>query len=369
MAHPPITDAHLHLRPRSVLSIALALIAACTLASASTPAFARPVHHRVRARVTAAPEEGAPPVVPFRFFSGSSFWNEPVAPDAPLDPDSAALVNALANEVAEEEQAKNGPWINTTSYSVPIYTVPANQPTITVQLTNHSPEQALQQAWSAVPLPAGAQPAKGSDGDLVLWQPSTNRLWEFWQLSHEGGTWHASWGGAIQNTTASQGVYSTGAWPGAKPWWGVSASSLSLVGGLITLEDLAHAEINHALSIAIPDTRANLYATPAQRDDGTSTSPLALPEGAHLRLNPHLNLTSLHLPKLTLMIAQAAQRYGIFVTDTSSNISLYAQDPNTTTNPYTAPNGYFENKYPTQLLANFPWNQLQLLNMNTHTRS
>ena len=41
----------------------------------------------------------------------------------------------------------------------------------------------------------------------------------------------------------------------------------------------------------------------------------SLPEGAHLRLNPNLNLAALHLPRLTLMIAEAAQRYGIFVRD------------------------------------------------------
>jgi len=206
---------------------------------------------------------------PFRFFASSSFWNKPVASLAPLDPRSAEIVSALGSLVTTEELAKSGPWINTTSYSVPVYTVPAGQPTVSVQLTAPLPDGALSAAWSQVPLPAGARPAAGTDGDLVVWQPSSERLWEFWKLRQESDGWHASWGGAMQAVSSQAGVYGAQAWPGAEPWWGVSASSLSLVGGLITLEDLQRGEINHALSIALPKVRAGVYASPAQRDDGT----------------------------------------------------------------------------------------------------
>jgi hypothetical protein len=305
--------------------------------------------------------------VPFRFFSSSSFWNAPVA-DASVDPSSAAVMGAFNELIVEEEQpGGGGPWINTTKYSVPVYTVPGDQPAVAVQLVKHSPSPALSGAWSAVPLPSGAQPAAGTDGALVVWQPSTDRLWEFWKLGYEAGGWHASWGGAMQNVSSNAGVFGPEAWPGAEPWWGSSASSLSLVGGLISLEDLEKGQINHALSMAIPDVRAGVYASPAQRSDGRSTDPLSLPEGAHLRLDPNLDLASLHLPKLTLMIAEAAQRYGIFIRDHAAIVTFQAQDPVTTpTNPYTGPDGYFEGKTPKQLLASFPWSHLELLKMELH---
>jgi len=306
-------------------------------------------------------------VAPFRFFSSLSFWNEPVDAGASLDPGSAEMVAALDATIASEQQAGNGPWIDTTSYSVPVYTVSASQPTIRVTLDRY-PTPALQSAWSAVPLPSDAQPSAGTDGDLVIWQPSTDRLWEFWRAIHEGGNWRAAWGGAMRNTSSQEGVYGPNTWPGAQPGWGVSASSLSLVGGLITLEDLQLGQINHALAMAIPEVRARVYSSPAQRTDGTSTNPLSLPEGAHLRLDPNLNLATLHLPKLTLMIAEAAQRYGIFITDKGGNVAFYAQDPiPTASNPYAGPNGYFQGKYPNQLLATFPWNNLQLLKTQPHT--
>jgi hypothetical protein len=307
------------------------------------------------------------PATPFRFFAPTSFWNRPLSANAPLDPSSSATVSAFDGEIAQEEEARHGPWINTTSYSVPIYTVPANQPTVNVALEPSLTAPALQSAWSAVPLPSNARPAAGTDSALVVWQPSTDRLWEFWRLSQTGAGWEASWGGAMQQVSSNAGVYGPEAWPGAKAWWGSSASSLSIVGGLITLEDLERGQINHALSMAIPKVRAGVYSAPAQRDDGKSAEPISLPEGAHLRLDPKLNLAALQLPRLTLMIAEAAQRYGIFVRDRGGNVCLFAQDPRPTgTEPYTGSGGYFEGKYPSQLLAAFPWSHLQLLELQLH---
>jgi hypothetical protein len=320
------------------------------------------------AGTTEAGSLNAGQATPFRFFESTSFWNEALAENAPLDPTSASAVAAFDEEIAAQEQSGTGPWINTTSYSAPVYTVPKDEPTVPVTLEELEPR--LSSAWSEVPLPADAKPAAGTDGILVVWQPSTDQLWEFWRLKHDASGWHAGWGGAIQNVSSASGVYESGAWPGARPTWGASASSLSLVGGLISLEDLEQGKINHALEMAIPTTRASDYSAPAQRSDGKTAGKLSLPEGAHLRLNPNLDLASLHLPRLTLMLAEAAQRYGIFITDTSTASTFYAQDPDPTgSNPYAGSHGYFEGKRPSQLLESFPWSQLELLKMELHTKS
>jgi hypothetical protein len=302
-----------------------------------------------------------------RFFSPASIWNQALAPDVPLDPRSEQIVAALGREVAQEQSERRGPWINTSSYGVPIVTVPAGQPTVSVAL-DHAPEPALSAAWRAVPLPAWAHPTSEGEGYLVVWQPSSDRMWEFWQLGRDGQGWHATWGGAIRQVSANPGVYGPEAWPGAHPWWGATASSLALAGGVITLEQLHLGQIDHALAIAVPDVHAGVFAAPARRTDGSSNDPLALPEGAHLRLDPHLDLASLNLPPLTRMIAQAAQRYGIVVRDYASDVAFIAQAPLTSAeNPYTGPNGLFEGRYPSQLLASFPWQHLQLLAMDLHT--
>jgi hypothetical protein len=324
----------------------------------------------------AASKEGASPTLfqavvvesrqPHRFFAPTSIWNTPLADSVPLDPRSGEIMAAFDAEVEAEVAAKNGPWIDTTAYSVPIYRVPADQPAVRVDLA--APAAGLQAAWNAVPLPPWARPAAGSDGHLLLWQPATDRLWEFWRLARRGGGWQAGWGGAMEHVSSSSGAYGPGTWAGATRFWGASASSLSIAGGLITLEDLELGYISHALAISVPNVRAGVYAAPAERTDGVSSSPASLPEGAHLRLDPRFDVATLQAPRLVKKIARAAQRYGIVVRDGSPSVaSFYAQDPTPTgTDPYAKPGGYFEGLYPSQLLASFPWDRLQLLKMELH---
>jgi hypothetical protein len=275
------------------------------------------------------------------------------------------LVAHLLSEVTTEEVGSYGPTINTTDFSVPVYTVGAGEPTVRVILDKHNP--ALSRALSAVPLPSNAHPAAGSDALLVVWQPSTDKMWEFWQLHRVGTHWHCSWGGAMRNVQKSNGIFGVQSWPGAQSYWGASATSLPEVGGLMMSAELKHHQINHVLQLGIPDPREDVWSWPAQRTDGVSTDPASLPEGARLRLPPTLNLGALHLPRLTLEMAQAAQRYGIVIHDTSGVISFYAQDPTPTgTQPYYGPNGLFAGLNPRQLLASFPWKDLEVLKLDLH---
>jgi hypothetical protein len=187
---------------------------------------------------------GGPAGAPSRPFAPDSFWNAPLAADAPIDPASGSLVTELRRQLD-----LGAPWINTTQYSVPVYRVPADQPTVRVTLD--IAYQPLQQAWEAVPVPTNARPAGGTDGAMVIWQPSTDTLWEFWLMQRSNGTWHARWGGRMTGVSTSPGYYT-----GAERNWGVSATSLPLLGGLITLDDVRSGHIDHALGLAIPEARS-----------------------------------------------------------------------------------------------------------------
>jgi hypothetical protein len=70
--------------------------------------------------------------------------------------------------------------VNTTSYSSPIYTVPAGQATVNVVLDWNTPP--LNAALQAVPLPASVTVAPGTDEHLVVYQPATDQMWEFWHM-------------------------------------------------------------------------------------------------------------------------------------------------------------------------------------------
>ena len=312
-------------------------------------------------RPTPPPVQAAGETTPSRFFAPTSFWNEPDAAEATVSPESAAVVGALVHTVETEAAERRGPAINTTEWSVPVYTVPAEQPTVAVTLEAPYAAPGLRAAFAAVPLPPDAEPARGNDRHLVVWQPSTDRLWEFWHLRQTASGWEADWGGAMEHVSQDPGVYEPGDWPESSSLWGASASSLSIAGGLITFTDLEAGRIEHALAMSVPAARAGVHYAPAARSDGESAEPTALPEGAHLRIDPSLDLASLGLPHLTLMMAEAAQRYGIYVRDVAHNVAFNAQDPVGPTNPYLGPGGWFEGSYPQKLLARFPWSSLELL--------
>ena len=424
---------------------------------------------------------------PFRFFSPTSIWNTPLLPNAPIASNSAAIEGTLQGYINSSLATQTGPWINTTQYSTPIYTVPANQPMVPVVMDDNDP---LAPAMSAVPIPANALPAAGTDEEATFYQPSSDTLWEMWKLRQglnpppyltasvgTGGTlpagtydyavtaltptgqttvssvqsstvatgatvklswggpvgstayriyrgtsptnlrlvgtlahvttqqgdpgcmwtdtgsetpsavsppttntattpgqWHASWGGRMFNVSQDPGYYRNianplGGWTEQSDW-GVTASGLPVVGGLITLADLASGQINHAIALMVPQAAKGTFVFPAQRTDGVDAAPNAIPEGAWFRLPPTLNLSTIPMPPITREIAVAAQKYGFIVNDqTAATVGFRAEDPEPLMrlgqpNPYVT---YFTNSAggayvpPNQLLASFPWQDLEMI--------
>ena len=299
----------------------------------------------------APPAGDTTPVAPPgpRLFAPDSFWNAALPADALLDPNSGALVDQLQQMVRNDESLNRGPWINTTKWSTPIYRVGGAQATVRVHLDRLNP--ALQAAFAAVPLPRDAIPAAGTDGCLVVWQAATDKMWEFWQLHRALDGWHASWGGEMDHVSTSPGRY-----PGS---WGATASSLPLAGGVITTQELRAGSIDHALVLGVPETRASWFFWPAGRTDGRSTSPTSIPAGTHFRLDPTLDVDALPVPRVTKILAHAAQTYGLVVRGTSGNTTLYAEDPTPTgSDPYPA---LFGGLNPKQIMSAFPWSRLQVL--------
>ena len=290
-------------------------------------------------------------------FATDSVWNRPDVGSQP--PGDQRLAQELTQEAESEIKEGIGPWIETSNDSTPIYVVGPDQRCVRVHLgVTQAYGKTLRTAFARVPLPADAYPAAGADAHLTLIQPSTDSMWEFFKLRREGDEWHAGWGGAIHDVSANPGYYTSSSWPGAHPYWGATATSLPVVAGTMTIGELEQGRIDHALAISIPNARRGVFAFPAQRTDGTLTTSVAIPEGSIFRLDPKVDIPSLHLPRLVAIMAEAAQRYGIIVRDkTLDAIGFYAEDPTPLgKNPYAR---LFGGKTPGVLLKSFPWRYLQ----------
>jgi hypothetical protein len=307
-----------------------------------------------------------PPAIRARLFAPDSVWNAPLPANAPLDPANGVLTKTLRDTAAQNISAGWGPWISTGETS-PLYTVPANQPTVRVKLDAGAWATGLQQTFESVPIPSNATPAAGPDAHMTVWQPSTNRLWEFFKASKQADGWHASYGGAMSDVASSPGYFNASSWPGlSQPVWGATATSLPVIAGTIMLDELRAGVIPHALAMNIPWAKPKTYSFPAQRTDGASTDPNAIPEGARFRLDPTLNLNALNLPPMTRIIAVAAQQYGMIVRDqTGHAISLFAENPGAASpSPYYGPGGFFGGPNPMAVMKAFPWDRLQLVKMD-----
>jgi hypothetical protein len=281
-------------------------------------------------------------------------WRAPLAGNVALDPNSTDLVSKFNHQW---KTFYGSVGINTDAFSIPIYTVPASQPRVSVAI---SPgcymDPALLSQFRSVPIPANARPANGTDRALVVWQPSTDTDWELWGAQPlPDGSWTMCWGGQITKVSRSNGVFQ-------RPY-GLSATGLSYLASTIRVSELQAGRIRHTLAVGLIETSAGVQVSPANRNDGNSTSADAIPEGTRFRLDPTLDVTRLRLPPAGVTIAKALQTYGMVVTDTSGAVVLMAEDRQ----PYLASGAgdpyasVFGSTPSYAILSKIPWNRLEAI--------
>jgi hypothetical protein len=310
--------------------------------------------------------------------SPNSIWNVPISSNAPMQPNSSALVAAIAASAGTE-----GGYPNTTQWSVPIYVVPKSQPLVKVFADpRNGGTPALQAALNqGVPIPPNAQPSLPYPGDnmLTISQPSKNSLWDFWETATPAqnapgvglypagyNEWSLGWGGVMTNASLSPGYFDQSSFPGdSTTSWGNSASSIVLAGGVPLISEMEAGQINHAIGFSLPWAvnceSENVW--PAQRNDGANTAANCVPEGTKIWLDPSVNLVSLHLSHVAYMIAAAAQKYGMVLDNSGGSLPVVQlEDPTQYgTNPYTAKGGLFGGLQSSQIFANFPWADMHVL--------
>lgn len=330
--------------PRARRRLAAALLAAL---AASLPAtFDASVAHAATNASNVAPggRAAVKRAAVLSPFGAASFWRAPLVAGGARDLRSAALVADLVRQVAV-----HGTWINTAQYSTGVYEVPAGQPRVPVRLDAADP--VLREAFASVPLPPGALPSPGTDGSLVVWQRSTDTVWELWRARRDAtGAWRAAWGGRLRDASRGNGAF---------PYpHGVAASGLSLLGGLIRPGEIRRGRIGHVVGMAVPDVTRGVFRAPATRTDGTVTGG-GIPEGTLFRLPRSVDVRALGLPWAAALIAKAAQDHGLVVQDRGGAVAFYGESPGSIgSNPWPA---LFEHRAPDRMLARFPWALLEVV--------
>jgi hypothetical protein len=300
------------------------------------------------------------PYPPRPVFAPDSFWYRPIPVNAPLNPNTAIYVAEFQRQY---HSYYNTVGINIGAYSAPIYAVGPAAKTVAVAQWNcqNYLDPDLPQQWGAVPIPAYARPAYGTDAEMTVYQPSSDTMWEFWQARQTDGHWQACWGGKMSDVSKNKGI-----WPQR---YGVAATGLPFAPGQITAQELKAGAIHHVMGIALVDAeKSSIFSWPATRSDGYNpqNAPNRIPEGLRFRLDPTINVDALNISPVAKTIAKAAQTYGFVVWDKAGSVSLRFENPLAYTlvgqpNPYPV---IFNGMPEYALLKGFPWERLQFLPMD-----
>jgi hypothetical protein len=279
-----------------------------------------------------------------RLYAASAFINQPVPSSPALASNSAAMVSAaITSSASSANFSDNADW------GVPIMTAAPQSSSYQIGCQYYYCDH----SFADMHIPTSAQPNTGSDGHLVVLQPDGSEL-DLWGGQHtstgwtSGSRWVESASGPANNC-ATQSTCG-----------GADVANFALAAGLVRPEEIAQGHIDHALAITTPDTRQGYIACPATNSDGKHTDPNSLPIGAHLQLNPTVNVAALNIPSWQKVIATALQKYGAYVTDTGGSLAVQAES-----NGGRSYNAWAKAGVPDTgpSLSSLPWNNTRILNM------
>lgn len=243
-------------------------------------------------------------------FAEDSYWNTPLPPDAPVDPDSDEIVAFIAADsssgyVRLAGTSSTGAWGN------PIYRANRHDPAYAVHNTcgyRQPPE------FAGLHIPAGARPDPTSDAAMTVYDRPQRIVAALWRASWdaESGRWSAC-GGAVYylDSNGLAGELPSSDEPRNRGHRGVPPSTYA-----VRFAEIEAGSIDHVLKIAVDTTKCE-HVFPMVGDECGTTARYAPPEGARIRIAADVDLDALGLSPPALVVARALQRYGAVIGDQS----------------------------------------------------
>ena len=319
-------------------------------------------------KVEAAPAALGPHPDPFgmagftRPFTNDYFGT--ISSDPKIDPNSSSLVTHLLNQFSRSNSPNNCPTINYYQFTPPRYVVDSSNttlyPTTNVTVTGAGGHGAT--FVEPVPLPAVMGLDNSSDSSMVVWDTYTGTVWEFWKFAVGTPTGYTQNPYSATTCAKTSTLTGNGLFTRSGNYNTDMASGISFLGTQINIHEVMEGEIKHALSMALPYTKAGAVP-PAPYSDGGSSDTDALQEGLRFFFPSSVVMPS-GLQPFAQIVFRAIQKYGVFIGDTSGTAAIYAENQASwqaagLPSPYTALFSGGTHGY--DILKNLPWSQLQVL--------
>jgi hypothetical protein len=155
------------------------------------------------------------------------------------------------------------------------------------------------------PLPAQPRIEGGGDRHVLLVDRDACKLYELYDATRTGGTWHAG-SGAIWNLRSNH----------LRPngFTSADAAGLPILPGLVRYDEVAAGAIRHALRFTASKT-ASRHIWPARHDAGDA-DPSLPPMGLRVRLKASVDIS--HYGRQARVVLQALKTYGMILADNGS---------------------------------------------------
>jgi len=168
------------------------------------------------------------------------------------------------------------------------------------------------------------------DGERHMNIVDGGKVWNLYGMNKNStGQWAPAAEGVLR-------VGGSGVWSNSLgPWLG-RASGFADGFGVVRKAEVDSGTVNHALTVAWPKNHitspsiANSVVSPANTSDGSCTSNCA-PMGSRIQLDPTLTdsqLISMGISSYYLPVAHAMQKYGAYIADSSSWMTIFAESWN-----------------------------------------
>lgn len=267
-----------------------------------------------------------------RPYAESSIWNVPIDWSmARIHPDSKKMLDAFWDESR---------WIGSdpAQYAPNIYFVDETTPLVAVKLRKNRFRDAFNDtaiqygelsASILMPIPLGAQPAPGTDGQLVIVNTDSGEEWGINKgVINMFGKWVAD--GAYRYHIQNSGIPPHG--------FGQRGAGIGQFAGIVRACEVDRGYIEHAVTLAYnspcaPDVcRANGWPEvipPFTKTDGEGNSKYDIPEGARIVIRPDISperiATACFGIKGCIVWVVAMQKFGGFIVDNSGHPKTYPE--------------------------------------------
>lgn len=245
------------------------------------------------------------PALPEQLLPSTSLFYRPID-DLPVLPQSDTWIGAL-DSLTLHSRLGGRPYMGNVS-GVPYNIVDASSPTIDVDIVAYPKHSFLGPFPQSDPMWIEGFFTFGHDQHYLTIDPERRRAWELISLRRWLWRWEAD-AGATWSMDSND--YPTGS---------TIVAGLPLLPGVIRYDEVESGSIDHLILAASPISARGKYIWPAKNSDGVSDDPDAPPMGAWMRLRADADLSGLG-PQATI-IARAAQRYGLMISDTGPGFGV-----------------------------------------------